>query len=183
VQGAAVSGVRIALPLHDDKTRATLQQLRTRAPSSSSEGKLTGSQVGSERAPLPKIDVRDAQLHVSDVDGSLAHVTGATATLGDGVLALGAQRVVLGDDSIEASDVQLRVARGEQGFAIAGAKIVDAVLHLPEPQAAPPEPDDADVAHARKPAADAAASVLALAATAPRALLIRCGDARAAPRP
>jgi hypothetical protein len=132
VQNAVVRGVRAALPLQHAGTRALIQKLRDRRKVAT-----TDSQDGAERAALPKVELHNAELIVSDEKGPLAHVTKAKAELADKGITLDAQRATFGASSIELSKLQLRIARGADGFALLGADVGDALLRLPEPKAGP----------------------------------------------
>jgi hypothetical protein len=134
VQAIAVRGVRAVLPLEHAQTRELIQRLRGRKESGSTE------REPSEQRALPNVEVRDAEITVSDAEGALAQITRGRVTLHNGALALGAQRMALGGGSVDVSEVQVNVARSAQGFAVAGVDAKDAVLRLPNSEAAGAEP-------------------------------------------
>jgi hypothetical protein len=129
VQAVAVRGVRAVLPLQHAQTRQLIERLRGRGKSESA-----GSQPAEARG-LPKVDLRDAELTVSDADGTLAQISKASAQIENAALSLGAERVQLGGGSVDVSSVQVKMARGAQGIAVAGVAAKDAVLKLPDSEA------------------------------------------------
>jgi hypothetical protein len=129
VQAVVVRGVRAALPLQHAQTRQLIERLRGRK-----NGELTDSQPAKARV-LPKVELRDAELTVSDADGTLARITKASALLDNAALALGAERVQLGGGSVDVTGVQVKMARAAQGIAIAGVAAKEAVLRLPDSEA------------------------------------------------
>jgi hypothetical protein len=129
VQAVAVRGVRAVLPLQHAQTRELIERLRGRKKSES-----TGGQPAQARV-LPRVDLRDAELTVSDADGDLAHITRASVQIENAAMSLGAERVQLGGGSVEVSSVQVKMGRAAEGIAIAGIAAKDAVLKLPDAEA------------------------------------------------
>jgi hypothetical protein len=172
VQAVAVRGVRAVLPLQHAQTRQLIERLRGRGKSES-----TGSQPAEARV-LPKVELRDAELRMSDADGTLAQISKASAQIENAALSLGAERVQLGGGSVDVSNVQVKMARGAQGLAIAGVAAKEAVLKLPDSEAtgAAPRPlliralEALEIGAADKKAAPAAAT--AAASVAPKRKLM-----------
>lgn len=172
VQAIAVRGVRAVLPLEHAQTRELIQRLRGRKASD-----LTESQPAEQRA-LPNVEVHDAELTVSDADGELAQITRGSVTLQSGALALGAQRVALGGGSVDVSEAQVKVTRGAQGFSVAGIDAKDAVLRLPDSDAATAAPKPLlirvlDALEGAAPPKDADAKAARPAPAKPRKLMDR----------
>ena len=129
VQAVAVRGVRAVLPLQHAQTRELIERLRGRKKAES-----TGSQPAEARV-LPKVDLRDAELTVSDSDGTLAQISKASAQIENTAFTLGAERVQLGGGSVDVSSVQVKMARAAEGISIAGIAAKEAVLKLPDSEA------------------------------------------------